>query len=85
MPETTTKEPEVTLELAIEHGLNEEEFEKIQQYLGRMPNFTELGVYSVMLSEHCSYKNSILEIKKLEHQRIAQSLSRSQIITGFAP
>lgn len=59
------QEPEVTLELAIEHGLNEEEFEKIKSFLGRTPTFTELGVYSVMWSEHCSYKNSILEIKKL--------------------
>ena len=61
-------EPEVTLELAIDHGLNEEEFNKIQEYLGRMPTFTELGVYSVMWSEHCSYKNSILEIKKLPNE-----------------
>jgi len=68
MPETKIQEPEVTLELAKEHGLNEEEFEKIQEYLGRMPTFTELGVYSVMWSEHCSYKNSILEIKKLPNQ-----------------
>ncbi len=58
-------EPKVTLELAQEHGLNEEEFEKIKETLGRAPTFTELGVYSVMWSEHCSYKNSILEIKKL--------------------
>lgn len=60
-----SQEPEVTLALAKEHGLNEEEFLKIQEYLGRIPTFTELGVYSVMWSEHCSYKNSILEIKKL--------------------
>lgn len=68
MSETTIKEPEVTLELAKDHGLNEEEFEKIKEYLGRTPNFTELGVYSVMWSEHCSYKNSILEIKKLPNE-----------------
>lgn len=65
MSKTATQEPEVTLELAIEHGLNEEEYEMIKNYLGRTPTFTELGVYSVMWSEHCSYKNSILEIKKL--------------------
>lgn len=58
-------EPEVNLDLAIEHGLNEEEFEMIKTRLGRVPTFTELGVYSVMWSEHCSYKNSIIEIKKL--------------------
>lgn len=59
------KEPEVNLDLAIEHGLNEEEFEMIKTRLGRVPTFTELGVYSVMWSEHCSYKNSIIELKKL--------------------
>jgi phosphoribosylformylglycinamidine synthase len=68
MSQKTITEPEVNLELAIEHGLNEEEFEKIQAVLGRMPTFTELGVYSVMWSEHCSYKNSILEIKKLPNE-----------------
>ncbi|MDR8393555.1 phosphoribosylformylglycinamidine synthase subunit PurL [Aliifodinibius sp. S!AR15-10] len=68
MSEQTITEPEVTLELAIEHGLNEEEYEKIQEFLGRKPTFTELGVYSVMWSEHCSYKNSILEIKKLPNE-----------------
>jgi len=68
MSDKTMKEPEVTLELAKDHGLTEEEFEMIKDYLGRTPNFTELGVYSVMWSEHCSYKNSILEIKKLPNE-----------------
>lgn len=58
-------EPDVTLELAIEHGLNEEEYEKICKILGRTPNFTELGIFSVMWSEHCSYKNSIALLKTL--------------------
>ncbi|MFO8028743.1 MAG: phosphoribosylformylglycinamidine synthase subunit PurL [Cyclonatronaceae bacterium] len=58
-------EPDVTLELAREHGLNDEEYDKICQYLGRTPTFTELGVYSVMWSEHCSYKNSIAVLKTL--------------------
>src|SRR5699024_6753877 len=61
----TITEPKVTLELAIDHGLSEEEFNKVKGFLGRTPTFTELGVYSVMWSEHCSYKNSILELKKL--------------------
>lgn len=68
MSNKTVTEPEVTLELAKDHGLTEEEFEMIKDYLGRTPNFTELGVYSVMWSEHCSYKNSILEIKKLPNE-----------------
>ena len=65
MATSAIQEPKVTLDLAKEHGLNEEEYEMIKNYLGRTPTFTELGVYSVMWSEHCSYKNSIIEIKKL--------------------
>jgi phosphoribosylformylglycinamidine synthase len=57
--------PTVTLDLVLEHGLTSEEFDKIQQLLGRVPTYVELGLYSVMWSEHCSYKNSILEIKRL--------------------
>ena len=75
MADAIVKEPEVNLELALEHGLNEEEFEMIKTRLGRVPTFTELGVYSVMWSEHCSYKNSIIELKKLpregEHMLVA--------------
>ncbi len=48
-----------TLEQAKEMGLMPQEFEKIKEILGRTPNFTEMCVYSVMWSEHCSYKNSI--------------------------
>ncbi len=58
-------DPEVTFELAEAHGLNAEEYGIICEQLGRTPSFTELGVYSVMWSEHASYKNSILELKKL--------------------
>jgi len=59
------KQPEVTLELAIEHGLNKEEYGRILKILGRTPTFTELGIFSVMWSEHCSYKNSIAQLKTL--------------------
>jgi phosphoribosylformylglycinamidine synthase len=59
------KEPEVTPELALEHGLNKEEFDRIKKILGRTPTFTELGIFSVMWSEHCSYKNSIVQLKTL--------------------
>ena len=58
-------EPKITLELALEHGLTESEFDKIKTILGRAPNFTELGIFSVMWSEHCSYKNSIALLKTL--------------------
>ncbi len=56
-------EPEVNLELAREHGLTEEEYNRVLKHLGRTPTFSELGVYSVMWSEHCSYKSSIKYIK----------------------
>ena len=54
-----------TLEQAVELGLLPEEFDHIKQILGRTPNFTEMSVYSVMWSEHCSYKNSIKWLKTL--------------------
>jgi phosphoribosylformylglycinamidine synthase subunit PurL len=56
---------EATLEQAIKLGLREEEFSAITKLLGRTPNFTETAMYSVMWSEHCSYKNSITYLKKL--------------------
>lgn len=58
-------EPEVDLQLALEHGLTEEEYNRIIKLIGRIPNYTELGMFSVMWSEHCSYKNSLIELKKL--------------------
>ena len=58
-------EQEATLEQAIELGLREDEFETIKKVIGRTPNFTETAIYSVMWSEHCSYKNSIYWLKKL--------------------
>ena len=61
---TTATDPKVTPELVAKHGLTPEEFERIKKILGREPNFTELGIFSVMWSEHCSYKNSRLELKK---------------------
>src|SRR5205823_9532111 len=60
----TTRDPEVTPEIVARHGLTPEEFDRIKKILGREPNFTELGIFSVMWSEHCSYKNSRRELKK---------------------
>ena len=54
----TSQTIKADLALAKELGLTEEEFEKIKKLMGRDPNFTELGVFSAMWSEHCSYKNS---------------------------
>jgi phosphoribosylformylglycinamidine synthase len=57
-------DPAITPELVAKHGLTPDEFGRIQQILGRAPNFTELGVFSVMWSEHCSYKNTRPELRK---------------------
>lgn len=59
------KEPEITPQLVKEHGLSEEEYSKILEFLGRKPSYTELGIFSVMWSEHCSYKSSIALLKTL--------------------
>jgi phosphoribosylformylglycinamidine synthase II len=58
-------DPLVNPELAKELGLLEDEYERILNILGRTPTYTELGIFSVMWSEHCSYKNSISQIKTL--------------------
>lgn len=59
---------EVTLSTATQLGLTEEEYEKIKEILGRNPNFNEISAYSVMWSEHCSYKNSIKWLKTLPRE-----------------
>jgi len=59
-----TVDPVVTPDVVAQHGLTPEEFERIKKVLGREPNFTELGIFSVMWSEHCSYKNSKKELKR---------------------
>ena len=61
---TAPTEIRVTPEIAAEHGLTAEEYARVKQILGREPNITELGIFSVMWSEHCSYKNSRNELKK---------------------
>ena len=55
----------VTEKVAIDHGLNKEEFKKICDSLKRIPNITELGIFSAMWNEHCSYKSSRLHLKNL--------------------
>jgi phosphoribosylformylglycinamidine synthase II len=61
---TPPADPVVTPDVVKRHGLTPEEFERIKTILDREPNFTELGIFSVMWSEHCSYKNSRKELKK---------------------
>lgn len=57
--------PPITPEVVEQHGLSPEEYERVLSALGREPNLVELGIFSVMWSEHCSYKSSRLHLKKL--------------------
>src|SRR6266567_4003309 len=65
MMATATTEIKVTPAIAAEHGVTAEEYARIQKILGRDPNITELGIFSVMWSEHCSYKSSKVHLKRL--------------------
>ncbi|KPL00189.1 MAG: phosphoribosylformylglycinamidine synthase [candidate division Zixibacteria bacterium SM23_73_2] len=62
------REPKVTWKLVKEHGLTKEEYKEIKKILGRNLTYTELGMYSVMWSEHCSYKNSVAVLKTLPRE-----------------
>ncbi|MFM9842507.1 MAG: hypothetical protein ACKVOI_06015, partial [Dongiaceae bacterium] len=57
--------PAITPNIIAEHGLTADEYQLILQIMGREPNLTELGIFSVMWSEHCSYKSSKVWLKKL--------------------
>ena len=57
-------DPQITPALIASHGLSPDEFARIEQILGRAPNYTELGIFSVMWSEHCSYKSSRIHLRK---------------------
>jgi len=61
----TSNEPAITPELIAEHGLKPEEYERILKLLGRPPSFTELGIFSAMWNEHCSYKSSKIHLRTL--------------------
>ncbi|MEK9723793.1 MAG: AIR synthase related protein, partial [Rhodospirillaceae bacterium] len=61
----THAEPEITPDIDAEHGLSESEYQKVLEIMGRAPNLTELGIFSVMWSEHCSYKSSKHWLKTL--------------------
>jgi len=60
-----TNAPAITPEIVAQHGLSPEEYERVLVSMGREPNLTELGIFSVMWSEHCSYKSSRIHLKKL--------------------
>src|SRR6266704_3345398 len=68
-------EPKITPELVAEHGLKPEEYERILQLIGREPTVTELGIFSAMWNEHCSYKSSKIHLKTLP-------VSGPQVIQG---
>ncbi|WP_188063689.1 phosphoribosylformylglycinamidine synthase subunit PurL [Sphingobium sp. KCTC 72723] len=57
--------PQITPEIVAEHGLSPEEYDRVLNAIGREPNLTELGIFSVMWSEHCSYKSSKIHLMKL--------------------
>jgi phosphoribosylformylglycinamidine synthase len=65
---TPEKQPKITPEMIRSHGLSPEEYERILKWLGRVPTMTELGIFSVMWSEHCSYKSSRVHLKRLPTQ-----------------
>ncbi len=71
---TPVSDPPITMELVSDHGLSEEDYSHIKEILGREPSFTELGIFSVMWSEHCCYKSSKLLLKTFPTagQRILQ-------------
>jgi phosphoribosylformylglycinamidine synthase II len=58
-------QPEITPQLVAEHGLKPDEYQRILDLIGRVPSFTELGIFSAMWNEHCSYKSSRLHLRKL--------------------
>src|SRR6187455_3470982 len=60
-----TNEPKITPELVASHGLKPDEYERILKLIGRVPTFTELGIFSAMWNEHCSYKSSRIHLRGL--------------------
>jgi phosphoribosylformylglycinamidine synthase subunit PurL len=60
-----TNEPKITPELVASHGLKPDEYERILKLIGRVPSFTELGIFSAMWNEHCSYKSSRIHLRGL--------------------
>ena len=65
---TLTMTSEITPQIVAEHGLSEDEYARLLKALGREPNLVELGIFSVMWSEPCSYKSSRVHLKKLPTQ-----------------
>ena len=72
----------VNEKVAIEHGLKADEYKKICNLLKRTPNITELGIFSAMWNEHCSYKSSRLHLKKLptKGKKLFKVLGKTQVL-----
>src|SRR6188768_2144728 len=64
-PRMIPNEPKITPELVAEHGLKPDEYERILRLIGREPTITELGIFSAMWNEHCSYKSSKIHLRGL--------------------
>jgi phosphoribosylformylglycinamidine synthase len=64
----TGSEPKVTPDLAVSHGLTREEYDRVVRLLGRDPTYSELGLFSALWSEHCSYKSSRVHLRRLPTQ-----------------
>src|ERR1041384_6894447 len=63
-----SNEPKITPQLVAEHGLTPDEYERIVKLIGREPSITELGIFSAMWNEHCSYKSSKIHLRTLPTQ-----------------
>src|SRR5579885_1765394 len=75
---SSTAEPRITPELVAAHGLKPDEYERILALIGRPPTFTELGIFSAMWNEHCSYKSSRLHLRKLPTKVPGSSRARAR-------
>src|SRR5256714_4127280 len=60
-----SREPKITPELVAQHGLKPDEYQRVLDLIGREPSFTELGIFSAMWNEHCSYKSSKVHLRNL--------------------
>ena len=72
----------VNEQVAVDHGLKKDEYAKICELLKRIPNITELGIFSAMWNEHCSYKSSRLHLKKLptKGKKVIQQMVKGEKI-----
>ncbi len=76
------QEPQITPELIASHGLTPDEYQRIVGILGRAPNYTELGIFSVMWSEHCSYKSSRVHLRNFPTSGPRQAGSPGSVVQG---